>query len=136
MYKRQFKTHEQVTRELGGGDWEANVEQLKAENAKLAEAGGARITNLPSSGADDGDGGDGKEMCIRDRLKLVKSYEARRPFFGGAAILLGKEVEAAALLLARRSCAGLHVRQRGQRRRQKRRKAKCSESLSWPPMLC
>ena len=47
-------------RELGGGDWEANVEQLKAENAKLAEAGGARITNLPSSGADDGDGGDGK----------------------------------------------------------------------------
>ena len=55
-----FKTHEQVTRELGGGDWEANVEQLKAENAKLAEAGGARITNLPSSGADDGDGGDGK----------------------------------------------------------------------------
>ena len=28
-------------------------------------------------------------------LKLVKSYEARRPFFGGAAILLGKEVEAA-----------------------------------------
>lgn len=43
-------------------------------------------------------------MC--DMLKLVKSYEARRPFFGGAAILLGKEVEAAALLLARRSCAG------------------------------
>ena len=56
-----FKTHEQVTRELGGGDWEANVEQLKAENAKLAEAGGARITNLPSSGADDGEGGDGED---------------------------------------------------------------------------
>ena len=55
-----FKTHEQVTRELGGGDWEANVEQLKAENAKLAEAGGARITNLSSSGADDGEGGDGE----------------------------------------------------------------------------
>ena len=55
-----IKTHEQVTRELGGGDWEANVEQPKAENAKLAEAGGARITNLPSSGADGGDGGDGK----------------------------------------------------------------------------
>ena len=47
-------------RELGGGDWEANVEQLKAENAKLAEAGGAQITNLPSSGADDGEGGDGE----------------------------------------------------------------------------
>ena len=49
-----------LTREPGGGDWEANVEQLKAENAKLAEAGGARITNLPSSGADDGEGGDGE----------------------------------------------------------------------------
>ena len=56
-----FKTHEQVTRELGGGDWEANVEQLKAENAKLAEAGGARITNLPSSGADGGEGGSGED---------------------------------------------------------------------------
>ena len=56
-----FKTHEQVTRELGGGDWEANVEQLKAENAKLAEAGGARITSQPSSGADDGEGGSGED---------------------------------------------------------------------------
>jgi lambda family phage portal protein len=37
---RGFKTHEQITRELGGGDWEANVEQTKAENAKLKEAGG------------------------------------------------------------------------------------------------
>ena len=36
------------------------MEQLKAENAKLAEAGGARITNLPSSGADDGEGGNGE----------------------------------------------------------------------------
>ena len=51
-----FKTHEQVTREMGGGDWDANVEQLAVENAKLAAAGGARLTNLPSSGAEDNAG--------------------------------------------------------------------------------
>jgi lambda family phage portal protein len=39
---RGFKTHEQITRELGGGDWEANVEQLKLENEKLLEAGGGK----------------------------------------------------------------------------------------------
>jgi lambda family phage portal protein len=39
---RGFKTHEQITRELGGGDWEANVEQLKAENEKLLDAGGGK----------------------------------------------------------------------------------------------
>lgn len=35
-----FKTHEQLTLEQGGGDWEENVEQLKQENEKLREAGG------------------------------------------------------------------------------------------------
>ena len=34
-----FKTHEQVTREYGGGDWLENVEQLKEENKLLKEAG-------------------------------------------------------------------------------------------------
>ena len=34
-----FKTHEQVTREYGGGDWHENVEHLKDENQLLAEAG-------------------------------------------------------------------------------------------------
>ena len=34
-----FKTHEQVTREYGGGDWQENVERLKDENQMLAEAG-------------------------------------------------------------------------------------------------
>lgn len=34
-----LKTHEQVTRETGGGDWDENVEQLAAENQKLAAAG-------------------------------------------------------------------------------------------------
>lgn len=37
-----FKTHEQVTREMGGGDWEENVEQLARENAMLIAAGGGR----------------------------------------------------------------------------------------------
>lgn len=34
-----IKTHTQVTTELSGGDWEENIEQLKAENALLAAAG-------------------------------------------------------------------------------------------------
>ena len=34
-----FKTHEQVTREYGGGDWLENVERLKGENELLAAAG-------------------------------------------------------------------------------------------------
>ena len=34
-----YKTHEQVTREMGGGDWEENVEQLKRENELLQAAG-------------------------------------------------------------------------------------------------
>lgn len=33
-----IKTHEQVARELGGGDWEENVEQLHRENDLLATA--------------------------------------------------------------------------------------------------
>lgn len=33
-----LKTHEQVAREMGGGDWDENAEQLKRENDKLAEA--------------------------------------------------------------------------------------------------
>jgi lambda family phage portal protein len=37
LVDRGFKTHEQVTRELGGGDWEENIEQLAAENAKLRD---------------------------------------------------------------------------------------------------
>lgn len=40
-----FKTHEQVTREYGGGDWQENVERLKDENKMLMEAG----TNAPAN---------------------------------------------------------------------------------------
>lgn len=42
-----FKTHEQVTRELGGGDWETNVELLAIENEKLKAAGGGTVDPVP-----------------------------------------------------------------------------------------
>lgn len=38
--QKGFKTHEQVTREMGGGDWDENVEQLATENERLLAAGG------------------------------------------------------------------------------------------------
>lgn len=48
-----FKTHEQVTREMGGGDWEENVEQLGLENEKLRAAGGG--TYMTSFADSEGD---------------------------------------------------------------------------------
>lgn len=41
-----LKTHEQVTMEISGRDWDANVEQLATENEKLAAAGGGGEINL------------------------------------------------------------------------------------------
>lgn len=38
MVGHGFKTHEQVTREMGGGDWETNIDQLAGENQRLADA--------------------------------------------------------------------------------------------------
>ena len=40
MTDRGFKTHEQVARELGGGDWEENIVRLTDENELLRVAGG------------------------------------------------------------------------------------------------
>lgn len=40
LANKAFKNHDQLTREMGGGDWEENVEQLKIENEKLRDAGG------------------------------------------------------------------------------------------------
>ena len=52
--QRALKTHEQVTREMSGGDWDANVEQLAAENEKLAAAGGGNISiTMNLNGKDD-----------------------------------------------------------------------------------
>lgn len=58
-----LKTHEQVTRETGGGDWYENVNQLRDENALLAAAGGGgiRMEVDPNEKDDDDDeGGDGE----------------------------------------------------------------------------
>lgn len=55
-----LKTHEQVTRETGGGDWDENVEQVAAENAKLAATGGGGIRmEVDPNEKDDDEGGDG-----------------------------------------------------------------------------
>lgn len=48
LIDRGIKTHEQVTRETSGGDWEENIEQLARENAALAAAGGSRVTLIQS----------------------------------------------------------------------------------------
>lgn len=49
-----FKTHEQVTREMGGGDWEENVEQLARENTMLTAAGGGKTDSItPGEDEDD-----------------------------------------------------------------------------------
>ena len=55
-----LKTHEQATMEDSGGDWNANVEQLKAENEKLKAAGGGTSGPPPDvpTEKDDDEGGD------------------------------------------------------------------------------
>ena len=56
-----LKTHEQVTREMSGGDWDANVEQLAAENAKLTAAGGGNVQitmNVSDNEEEEGGGED------------------------------------------------------------------------------
>ena len=57
-----FKTHEQVTREYGGGDWNENMERLKDENSVMRDAGGVnpdaeRFSQEP----DDPEKGDGDD---------------------------------------------------------------------------
>lgn len=55
-----IKTHEQITRELGGGDWQENVEQLKTENALLADAG-SPMHQLPPAEDNEDDGDEGED---------------------------------------------------------------------------
>lgn len=62
LIDRGIKTHDQVTREMGGGDWTANAEQLARENEMLAAAGGGKIVytasvNEPSGDDDESKGG-------------------------------------------------------------------------------
>lgn len=55
-----LKTHELVTREMGGGDWDENAEQLAAENAKLAAAGGGSAAmSVDPNEKDEDEGGEG-----------------------------------------------------------------------------
>lgn len=42
MTNHGFKTHEQVTRELGGGDWNSNIEQVIAERERCGETDEAK----------------------------------------------------------------------------------------------
>lgn len=58
LINKGIKTHEQVTRELGGGDWSENVEQLAQENEQLNAAGGNQPIQIKNS--EDDDEGDGK----------------------------------------------------------------------------
>lgn len=50
-----IKTHEQVSREMSGGDWEENVEQLRRENELLTQAVG-EITSAQSERPKEDDG--------------------------------------------------------------------------------
>jgi len=56
---RGIKTHEQITREMGGGDWEDNVEQLARENEMLKAAGGGNyMATLADNDSADREGGE------------------------------------------------------------------------------
>lgn len=57
LVDRGFKTHEQVTREMGGGDWQENVEQLARENELLTAAGGKQESVPGNVSYDEGDDG-------------------------------------------------------------------------------
>ena len=48
-----LKTHEQVTREMGGGDWNENVTQLERENELLKAAGLFPAPATTQQGGDD-----------------------------------------------------------------------------------
>lgn len=61
LIDRGIKTHDQVTREMGGGDWTANAEQLARENEMLAAAGGGKIVYTTNVNEPSGDGNEGKE---------------------------------------------------------------------------
>ena len=61
LASKGVKTHEMVTRELGGGDWETNVEQLHHEE-KLLEGLSRSNTSAPAVPVDpDGDPAGGSE---------------------------------------------------------------------------
>lgn len=56
LTQHAVKTHEQITRERGGGDWEENAEQLKRENELLSAAGGGSAAIDPNKNDYEGEG--------------------------------------------------------------------------------
>ncbi len=46
LIQKALKTHSQVTREMGGGDWDENVEVIADENRRLEAAGGTSRQEL------------------------------------------------------------------------------------------
>ena len=56
LTQHAVKTHEQSTRERGGGDWEENAEQLKRENELLSAAGGGSAAIDPNKNDYEGEG--------------------------------------------------------------------------------
>lgn len=57
MADRGIKTYAQVTRELGGGDWEENIEEAAAEQEKIRAAGGGNFNVPDNEPLDDNEGG-------------------------------------------------------------------------------
>jgi capsid protein len=56
LIQNGLKTHGQVAREMGGGDWDENVEVLADENRRLEAAGGSsrQEINLNDTEGDEG----------------------------------------------------------------------------------
>lgn len=54
------KTHEMITRELGGGDWESNMEQLHHEREILGNEGNTAVSANPNNPAGDPVGASGE----------------------------------------------------------------------------
>lgn len=61
LAKTGVKTYTQITRELGGGDWEANVEQLRHEHEVMAECGINPDIQVSISSDPKGEGKEGDE---------------------------------------------------------------------------
>ena len=49
LTNRAIKTNDQVTREMSGGDWEENAEQLARENEMLKAAGSEGVIETTAS---------------------------------------------------------------------------------------
>lgn len=60
-----FSTHEQSTIRLNGGQWDVNVDQLKRENEKLAEATASQTARQPS----------GSELSNAVKAEIIKAIK-------------------------------------------------------------